>query len=59
MKTMNALQNYFINSRRYSQNRRKWLAIAEKTIAANKKRDREYEWPNIENALVMWIDPSC
>ena len=34
----------------------KWLSIAEKTIAANKKRDRECEWPNIENALVMWIN---
>jgi hypothetical protein len=33
----------------------KWLAITESS-AATKKRDRGSEWPQLEEALAIWID---
>jgi predicted DNA-binding protein YlxM (UPF0122 family) len=38
------------------QNKDKWLAVAENSADANKKRDRRCEWPQLEEALLIWIN---
>ncbi|CAG8674449.1 2080_t:CDS:2, partial [Paraglomus occultum] len=34
----------------------KWLAITESSINANKKRNRGGEWPQVEEALAIWVN---
>jgi len=34
----------------------KWLAIAENSMDANKKRNRGGEWPQLEEALAIWVN---
>jgi len=34
----------------------KWLAVTEDSADATKKRDRGGEWPQLEDALAIWID---
>nr|CAG8459407.1 1231_t:CDS:2 [Entrophospora candida] len=34
----------------------KWLAIAENSTDANKKRNRGGEWPQLEEALAIWVN---
>jgi DNA-binding Lrp family transcriptional regulator len=36
--------------------REKWLLITESSTDVNKKRDRGGEWPQLEEALAIWID---
>ena len=38
------------------QEKEKWLAITEGSADAIKKRDRGGEWPQLEDALAIWID---
>jgi Tc5 transposase DNA-binding domain/CENP-B N-terminal DNA-binding domain len=38
------------------KDRKKWLAIDENFEDANRKRDRECEWPKLETALALWIN---
>ncbi|CAJ0840694.1 3564_t:CDS:2 [Entrophospora sp. SA101] len=34
----------------------KWLAITESSIDANKKRSRGGDWPQLEEALAIWVN---
>ena len=34
----------------------KWLAIAENSMDANKKHNRGGEWPQLEEALAIWVN---
>lgn len=38
------------------KNKDKWLAVTESSPDANKKRDRAGEWPQLEEALVIWVN---
>jgi hypothetical protein len=38
------------------KNRDKWLAVTENSTDANKKRDRGGEWPQLEEALLIWVN---
>src|SRR5688572_1517566 len=38
------------------KNKDKWLAVAENSTVANKKRDRGGEWPQLEEALLIWVN---
>lgn len=37
-------------------NKEKWLAVAENSADANKKRGRGGEWPQLEEALLIWVN---
>jgi|GraSoiStandDraft_36_1057302.scaffolds.fasta_scaffold45747_1 hypothetical protein len=34
----------------------KWLAVTESSTDANKKRNRGCEWPQLEEALAIWVN---
>src|SRR5207302_640540 len=38
------------------KNKDKWLAVTENSADANKKCDHGGEWPQLEEALVTWIN---
>ena len=38
------------------KNKEKWLAVNENLEDANKKRERECEWPKLEAALSLWVN---
>jgi hypothetical protein len=38
------------------KNKDKWLAISENPEDANKKRERECEWPKLEASLALWVN---